>query len=403
MTLLVVAVFVAVYLGMILGRIPGLALDRTGLALLGAIVLFASSAIATDDLLRAVNIETMAVLFGLMIVSAQFRLAGTYSHIVRQFGRHEFSPPWLLATILSTTAALSALLINDIVCLAVTPVVIEVCHRKQLDPVPFLLGVACSANIGSAATLIGNPQNILIGQTLKLSFSGYLLDSLVPVMLSMACLWGLIYLQYRRRWLRATEGNDVVAPPFSLRQTVKGSVITVLLLLVFLEGTLPREIAVLTAAALLLCSRRMRSREILGIVDWQLLVLFLSLFVVNYALQDFGALEAIRTGVLNAGADLRSPGWLFVISAGLSNIVSNVPAVMLLLPFAHHPTAGPVLALASTFAGNLLIVGSIANIIVIDQACRLGVPIGWKQHFKTGLPITIISLVLAGLWLWLRH
>ena len=141
---IVVIVFVAVYLGMILGRIPGLALDRTGIALLGAIVLLASRAVAPRDLYQAVDLQTIALLFGLMILSAQFRLAGTYSFIVREIGKYAFDPPQLLAMILIMTAALSALLINDIVCLAVTPVVIEICQRRRLDAIPFLLGVACS-------------------------------------------------------------------------------------------------------------------------------------------------------------------------------------------------------------------------------------------------------------------
>ncbi|MFH2055325.1 MAG: anion transporter, partial [bacterium] len=402
MILVVAAIFAAVYIGMILGRIPGLALDRTGLALLGAIALFLCGAVDAHSLSDAIDVQTIALLFGLMVVSAQFRLAGTYSYIVRQIGKREFSPRWLLATILATTALLSSLLTNDVVCLALTPVVIEVCRHKQLDPIPFLLGVACSSNIGSAATLIGNPQNILIGQTLSLSFSRYLLDSLVPVFVSMILLWGLISAQYGGRWRLAAESSEIAAPAFSRWQTVKGSLITLLLLVVFLDGSWPRDISVLAAAAVLLCSRRMRSREILGIVDWQLLVLFISLFIVNFALKEFGILEVIYSSMKLAGADLQAPGWLFVVGAGLSNIVSNVPAVMLLLPFAKHPFAGSALAIASTFAGNLLVIGSIANIIVIDQASRLGLHISWRQHARTGIPITLISLLCAGLWLWLR-
>lgn len=398
---IVVLVFAAVYLGMILGRIPGLALDRTGIALLGAIVLLASGSIATTDLYQAVDLQTIALLFGLMILSAQFRLAGTYSFLVRAIGKQAFRPPQLLAMILIMTAVLSAVLINDIVCLAVTPVVIEICQRRRLDAIPFLLGVACSSNIGSAATLIGNPQNILIGQTLELSFSGYLLASLVPVVTSLLVLWALLRVQYKNRWQREYENREITAPPFSHWQTIKGSTLTIILLFIFLEGTLPRDVTVLTVAALLLCSRRMRSREILGIVDWQLLVLFISLFMVTFSFRQYGALNAINEWILNLGVDLQSLEWLFVVSAGLSNVVSNVPAVMLLLPFAEHPMAGSVLALTSTFAGNLLVVGSIANIIVIDQAGRMGVNISWKQHARTGIPVTIVSLIMAGLWLWL--
>lgn len=402
MNWIVVLVFAVVYFGMIIGRIPGFALDRTGVALLGAIVLLAAGTVGAGDLNEAVDVPTIALLFGLMVLSAQFRLAGAYSFIVRAVGKWELSPSGLLAVIVLTTAVLSAILINDIVCLALTPVVIEICGRRRLNPLPFLLGIACSSNIGSAATLVGNPQNILVGQTLGMSFSSYLLDSLPPVSLSLVLLWVLIVLQYRKNWKLAFDGLEIPAPPFSRWQTIKGAAITLLLLVVFFEGTWPRDLAVLTAAALLLCSRRMRSREILGIVDWQLLVLFLSLFIVNFALRESGALQALQTYLLSFGVNLHHPGWLFLVTAALSNLVSNVPAVMLLLPFAEHPSAGPVLALASTLAGNLLVVGSIANIIVIDQASRLGITIDWKQHARTGIPITLISLIIAGFWLWLR-
>ena len=158
----------------------------------------------------------------------------------------------------------------------------------------------------------------------------------------------------------------------------------------------------LAAAGLLLTSRRMASRDVLGLVDWQLLVLFLGLFVVNAAFADVGLLAAALSGLAARGIDATHPAWLFTLSAGLSNLVSNVPAVLLLLPAAEHRLAGPVLALSSTLAGNLLVVGSIANIIVIDQARRLGVHIGWRTHARVGVPITLATLALAAVWLLLR-
>lgn len=399
---IVVTVFVVVYLGMILGRIPGLALDRTGVALLGAIVLLATGTVEAGNLTNVIDIPTIALLFGLMVLSAQFRLAGTYSYIVRAVGEFELKPSQLLAVVIATTALLSSLLINDVVCLAMTPVVIEICIRRQLDPVPFLLGVACASNIGSAATLVGNPQNILVGQALDLSFSGYLLDSVVPVAVSLCLLWLVIVIQYKTRW--RAEGNEIEIdiPEFSRWQTSKGGIIALIILALFLSGAWPRDLVALSGAGILLLSRRMRSREMLGIVDWQLLLLFASLFIVNFALRESSVLNSMQLSLQNAGVNLHSPNWLFVISAGLSNIVSNVPAVMLLLPFASHPSAGPILALASTLAGNLIVVGSIANIIVIEQAHRLGVNISWKRHAFTGIPVALLSLTVAGLWLWFR-
>ncbi len=399
---LVIVTFAVVYLGMILGKIPGLAVDRTGVALLGAITLLAFTRVQTGDLLDAVDVPTIALLFGLMVVSAQFRLAGAYSQLIRRIGRFDVSPIFLLALIISVAGVFSAVLINDIVCLAMTPMVLELCAARKMNPKPCLLGLACASNIGSAATLIGNPQNILIGQSLSLSFSAYLLESTAPVVIGLFLVLLILGLQFRQRWAYSGPGISSNAPPFSNWQAVKGTVITVLLIVIFLAGSWPRELVALAAAGVLLCSRRMRSREILGLVDWQLLVLFVSLFIVNFALRQAGSYQTWIQGIAAAGFDLHDPGWLFIAGVVLSNIVSNVPAVMLLLPVATHPLAGPILALSSTLAGNLLIVGSIANIIVVEQADRFGVHISWREHARSGIPITIATLTVAAFWLWLR-
>ncbi|HDL02162.1 MAG TPA: anion transporter, partial [candidate division Zixibacteria bacterium] len=258
-----------------------------------------------------------------------------------------------------------------------------------------------ASNIGSAATLVGNPQNILVGEALKLSFSKYLFDSFVPVLLSLVSLWLILSWQYKKHWLMPVKKIVVDEQPFSLGQSIKGGIITLCLLAVFIFGFFSRDVAALSAAGFLLISRSMRSRDILKNVNWQLLVLFISLFIVNFALNESGMLQEFQNFVLNGGIDLYKPGWLFVVSAGLSNIVSNVPTVMLLLPLAKHPLAGSVLALSSTLAGNFFIVGSIANIIVVQQSDRLGVHLSWVEHAKTGMPVALVSLTIAGLWLWL--
>lgn len=402
MDTVVLLVFVAVYLGMILGEIPGLALERTGVALLGAIVLLAAGRLSPGEAWAAVDVPTIGLLFGLMVVSAQFRLGGFYARVTRWIAVGDSSPPTLLAALIALCGALSALLANDIVCLAVAPVLIEACDRRALNPMPFLLALACSANAGSAATLIGNPQNMLIGQSLALPFGPYLLDAGVPALLSLAAVWAIIQWQFRDRWHAAPRGVEVAVPAFSPWQTAKGLFVLTALMAVFVSGAIPREVAALSAAGLLLMSRRMSSRDMLALVDWQLLVLFMGLFVVNKALAASGMLNEIFAGVRAAGLDVAEPGWLFALTVVLSNLVSNVPAVMLLLPAATHPLAGPVLALASTLAGNLIVVGSIANIIVVDQAARLGVTITWRDHARVGAPVTATTLGIAAAWLWLR-
>jgi Na+/H+ antiporter NhaD/arsenite permease-like protein len=398
----VLAVFVFVYVGMILGKIPGLALDRTGIALLGAIVLVSSESIQPEVAWRSIDVPTISLLLGLMVISAQFRLGGFYTHLTRRLGTMDVSPTAFLALLIGCAGFLSALLANDIVCLAMTPVLVESCARRGLDPVPFLLALACAANVGSAATLIGNPQNMLIGQKLDLSFAGYLVDAGVPALLGLATVWVVIYRERRGNWTREAVVPEVEAPPFSAWQTGKGIAVLTVLIGFFLFTRLPRDVLALAAAGLLLLSRRLSSRKILGLVDWQLLVLFSGLFIVNHALAVSGNLEKLMESVRSAGIDIHSPVWLFVVTVVLSNLVSNVPATMLLLPAAVHPLAGPILALASTLAGNLLIVGSIANIIVVEQARNLHVRITWKDHAKVGIPVTLITLLFAAVWLWIR-
>jgi Na+/H+ antiporter NhaD/arsenite permease-like protein len=396
----VLLVFLLVYLAMILGRIPGLALDRTGAALLGAIALLATGKVTLEAAWRSVDTPTIGLLFALMVISAQFRMSGFYSMVIARVGSLPLSPPALMGALVMTAGLLAALLANDIVCFAAAPVLAEVCGRRGLNPVPYLVALACAANVGSAATLIGNPQNMLIGQVLGTSFSGYLALAAVPSIVGLFLVWGIVVLVSRVSLEAEPADHGTGAPPFDLWQTCKGLAVLAAMVVFFLFLPWPRETVALAAAGILLCSRRMRSSEILALVDWPLLVLFCSLFVLNGAMMDAGLTGQLMAALGEAGIDISRPAWLFGASAILSNIVSNVPAVMLLLPGATHPLSGGVLALSSTLAGNLLIVGSIANIIVIDRASRLGIHIGWRAHARLGIPVTMATLLVAGLWLW---
>jgi Na+/H+ antiporter NhaD/arsenite permease-like protein len=392
-------VFAFVYLGMFLGELPGFRLDRTGIALLGAIALVATGRLSLDAAWNAIDVSTIALLLGLMVLSAQFRLGGFYSMVTRRLGASDHSPAGLLALVIATSAGLSAVLANDIVCLAMAPVLIEVCTHRRLNPLPYLLALACASNVGSAATLIGNPQNMLIGQTLQLSFAEYLRDGAVPAALGLVAVWGIVAWWYRRDWHGGMSPVDVDAPRYDRWQSIKGVAVTAGVVAAFLFTEWPRDIVALVAAGFLLISRRMASREMLGLVDWHLLVLFAGLFVVNRAITQSGLVGSMLMMMRMAGADLTQAPVLFGATAVLSNIVSNVPAVMLLLPAAHDPIDGAVLALSSTLAGNLVIVGSIANIIVVDQAARLGVRIDWRTHARVGVPITLVTLAIAAIWL----
>ena len=402
MSTLILLVFIVVYLGMFACGLPKLALDRTGVALLGALVLIAAGVLSPTYAWQAIDVSTMTLLFGLMVVSAQLRLGGFYTRITQRLALSEHRPEMTLALVMAAAALLSSLLANDIVCLAMAPILIDGCARKKLDPKPFLLGLALAANIGSAATLIGNPQNMLIGQSLQLSFSAYLFDALVPVVLGMVGAWWLLVRSVRGAWTGTTPIPTLHAPEFNRWQTGKGLLVISAVTLAFLLTPWPRETIALAAAALLLTSRRMASRDFLGLVDWQLLILFSGLFIVNKAVADAGLLTPLIAGLSSAGFPLHEPLPLFVSTVLLSNLVSNVPAVMLLLPVATDPLAGPILALASTLAGNFFIVGSIANIIVVEQARNSGVNIGWREHARIGIPVTLLTLAISALWLWLR-
>ena len=403
MTATVIAIFAIVYFGMILGGLPFLQLDRTGVALLGAISLVAIGALTPEQAALSIHLPTLLLLFSFMVISAQMRLGGFYAWAVLRVAALPLRPHALLAAVIVIVAILSAVFSNDVVCLAVAPVLLHVCVRRSLDPVPFLLALACAANIGSAATLIGNPQNMLIGQVLKLSFGGYFSAVIVPVLLSLAALWAFLAWQTQRvdgappaySTTSQVEPPDIAIDPW---QTAKGVTVALGLVLVFLFTDLPRDVAALTGAGLLLTSRKLHSTQMLGQVDWELLVLFIGLFVINHALAHTGVTAQAMRVLAEAGFSLAEPAPLFAAAVVLSNIVSNVPAVMLLLPAATEPFSGPLLALVSTLAGNLLIVGSIANIIVVDAARKHGIAIGWRRHARIGIPVTVVTLGITAAW-----
>lgn len=395
------AVFAAVYFGMMLGGIPGSALDRTGVALLGAIVLLTAHRISPESAWEAVNVPTISLLFGFMVVSAHLRLSGFYTRLASRLAGLQVPPQILLALLVGVVGILSAVLANDIVCLAMAPVLVEGCARRGLDPVPFLLGLACAANVGSAATLIGNPQNMLIGQTLHLSFTRYLLIAYPPVLAGLSAVWFVIRCSTAGRWTKPVFVPRATSNNFNRWQVGKGLGIVGLMVLAFLCTSWPQDVLALSAAGVLLSSRHTASRDLLALVDWNILVLFIGLFIVNHVLETSGMLNQGVQVLQDAGIHLKSVPWLFGITVLLSNVVSNVPAVMLLLPAARHTAAaGPILALASTLAGNLLLTGSIANIIVVEQASRLNIHISWKDHARAGVPVTLLTLAITAAWLW---
>ena len=396
------AVFALVYLAMALGRVPHLRLDRTGAALLGALACIALGLVDAGEAWAAIDVPTIALLFAMMVLSAQLSAAGAWARLAMRLDAARTSAPRLLFLVVLIAGGASAVLTNDVVCLALAPLVAEIATRRGFHPLPHLLALAAAANVGGALTLIGNPQNMLIGQSLHLDFAKYLLVAAAPVVAGLALVWVVVWLQWRGRFVDGTARGATAldATPYDAWQAWKGALLVLATMVLFLVGHWPREAVALGAAALVLCSRTIRGADFLARVDWPLLVLFMGLFVVHAAFERGGWMIESSRWLARVGLDLGQPDTLYWISVPLSNLVSNVPATMLLLEGGVPPSLGPHLALASTLAGNLLLVGSIANLIVAEEAGRRGIAFGWREHAKAGLPIGLATLSLA--WLWLR-
>lgn len=397
------------YVGIALGGVPGLALDRTGVALLGAMGFLLSGILTVDQATRAIDYSTLILLFGFMLLSAQFRLGGFYSWVILLLAERRGNPAHFLGGMILVSAGLSALLSNDVMCLALTPIVMEIAQHRQWNPKPFLLALAAASNIGSAATIIGNPQNMFIGQTANLDFATFLYWCLPPSLLSLAVLYGWATWQdhlraelTQHRSLSVTEHLNLEfssVQPWNLYQSTKAVALTgIVISLLF--TSIPWHLIILGMIGVLLLSRKLTTRQFLGLVDWPLLLLFIALFMVLEGFRQSGGIGILWEGFIQNGISLYHPVWLSVASVGLSNLVSNVPAVMLLMsdwPQGEHALVY-LLALTSTYAGNLILVGSIANLIVVEQAKRFGVIISFREHAMWTGPVTIASLIIALVW-----
>jgi len=398
--------FTLTYLGIAFGRLPGLAIDRTGIALLGAIAMVVSGVMGTAEAVAAIDFPTILLLYSLMVISAQLRLGGFYAWAAGGIIGLLHRPRLFLALSMLLAAVLSSLLANDIVCLAFTPVLIRGLVAARLNPLPFLLGLAVASNIGSAATIIGNPQNMLIGQSAQLDFADFFLWCLPPSLAALLAGYLLIVLFYRNRLAAGPESvtagieRRAAWPDFNREQTAKGLMAVAALIVLFFTPV-PREVSAIGLAGLLLCSRRNETRRILGLVDWHLITLFCALFVVVHGISAGDLPGRLMEHLQNAGLPVTEPLALTGLSAVLSNIFSNVPAVMLLIQFLEPGDTHLwyILAVSSTFAGNFILLGSIANLIVVEQALAEGVIITFAEHARTGIPVTLASLAVLAGWI----
>lgn len=408
---LTIFVFSMTYLGLALGKYPGLRTDRTGIALIGAAAVLACQLLSFDEATRSVDFATIALLLGMMIVVEYLRRAGFFEILAGRALDHVSHPAALLAVVMLLSGILSALLVNDVVCLALTPLVLHVTRQMRIAPKPHLIGLAVASNVGSTATLTGNPQNMIIGGLSQISYLRFS-AKLAPIAFAGLVVSYLIVLVICRSDLKKTSSEESLnsfqpaLAPRGLRSAkrlllMKGLAVTAMAVALFFAGA-PMAIVALGAASVLLLGR-VKPEKIYHKVDWGLLVMFAGLFVVVRA---FEVHVMSHAGVDRWDALRTSPiGLLSVVSVVLSNLVSNVPAVLLFKPIipemtkSVQETAWLALAMSSTLAGNLTILGSVANLIVVENARKAGVTITLAEYCRVGIPVTLVTLLLGMGWL----
>lgn len=406
-----VALFSLTYVALAVGRVPGLRMDRAGIAFVGAALMLCTGVISLAEAAgpQSVDYETLFLLFGMMVVVGYLRISGFFVRMTHWSLDRIRSPHGLLAAIILLSGILSAFLVNDIVCLALTPLVLHLTRRLGYTPVPHLIALATAANIGSTGTITGNPQNMIIGVQSHIPYLRFALHLMPVALLGLVVDFAVISLVYRSALsTRAGDANGARSRTDRLpRRRIfawlefKGVTVALIAVVLFFTG-LPIALVAIGAAAVLMIGR-LRPRRIYREVDWTLLLMFLGLFIVVHAFQ----LHVVsRWGVerwhwlLDRPVDLLSGA-----SAALSNLVSNVPAVLLFepviraMPGRSQELAWLALAMSSTFAGNLTVLGSVANLIVVENARREGVHVSFWEYCKAGIPVTILTLALGVLWL----
>lgn len=395
-----ILIFALTYLVLAVGRLPGFRVDRTGAAIIGASLMVGISAISMQDAFQAINYDTIILLFGMMIVVANLRISGFFALVAERVVEHTARPLWLLAAITLVAGFFSAFFVNDTMCLVLTPLVLEITEALRRNPVPYLLAVAMASNIGSVATITGNTQNMMIASFSQISYR-YFLATLAPVAAAGLILVVVaIFLAYRREF--ATPEQVLVAKrPVRVNHWLMWKSLTASLgmIVMFFAGWPVPKVAVV-AGALLLITRRVKPEKVYHSIDWSLLVMFIGLFVVIAGAEKTSLQQDLAD--IAGRIHLDNVFLLSAFSAALSNLVSNVPAVLVFKPFVAH-LANParswlVLAMSSTLAGNLTVLGSVANLIVIQQA-RHKVRIGFWEYFRVGAPLALATILLGAGWL----
>ncbi len=398
-------IFALTYAVLGFGSLPPLRIDRTGATLIGATAMIGFGVLTPREAIAAVDFHTLALLFGMMIVVAHLRFAGFFGQLNRLALRWAHAPRRVLVLLLWLSGGVACLFVNDTACIMLTPLALELARALRRRPLPFLLAVAMGSNLGSVATIVGNPQNMLVASFSGISYARFA-AALAPVAVA-----GLILASGLLAWLFRHELDGPALPaetataspdapvPLDRRLLAKSVIVTGALLVALVLGATP-SLAALVAASVLLITRRLDPAAVYAEVDWSLLTMFAGLFVVV-------------EGVERAGLTARWLAWLpasargshvafAAVTAALSNLVSNVPAVLVLqrwaASFAEPRHAWLLLAMTSTLAGNLTLVGSVANLIVVEQA-RGVTRVGFWQYARVGVPLTLATLAFGLAWI----
>lgn len=382
------------YLGLALGYLPGLRMNRATIALVGSALLIGLGLLNVEQAWQAIDAKTIIFLLSMMVVNANLSYSGFFQLALASLLRLTTSPFGILLVLTWSTGILSAFFLNDTLAIVFTPLVLSLTQALKLNPVPYLLAVAGATNVGSVATISGNPQNILIGSFSKIPYLEFA-QALMPVaamglVMQVILLW-MFYPEVRS--LQSSSHSFPVAPRIFKPLLIKSVGVTVGMLAAFIGG-IPITNAAFVAAALLLITRRIKPERILKTVDWNLLVMFSGLFVLTRCTQELQLLKGVTTWV-DEGLGL------VVITTVLSNLISNVPAVLLLQPLisSENSQAWLLLAASSTLAGNLTLLGSVANLIMVEAAEQLGYRLGFVEHLRFGVPLTLGTVAIAYFWL----
>ncbi|MCC6235163.1 MAG: anion transporter [Verrucomicrobiales bacterium] len=396
------AIFAFTYVLISGRRLKILPLNRPAAALLGTVLMVVCGVMSPEQVYRAVDYNTLVLLLGMSLISAYLDLAGFFNWTADAVLRLAGTPTRLLLYLCVTSGLLSALLVNDTVCLMLAPLVVKVVLRGRLPLTPYLLGLAMSANLGSVATLVGNPQNMLIGQMSGLSFLGFSRSLILPALAGL----GIQFVVLRWGFRRELAAHRLEVPPVARLDARLDRPLIALALgalgLVFVGFILGSHLAwtALAGAALVMVLGRRDTHEVLKLVDWHLLLFFAALFVVVEGFNGTGYPDALYRSVRGvfgetAPAQALNLAWFSVLG---SNVFSNVPFVLVagkwIPEFSDPVLMWKVMGLATTFAGNLTLLGSVANLIVVESA-RGHCEIGFWDYARFGIPVTLLTLAVG--------